>query len=64
MTIWQQLLAIAGCGFLLWWLYRGIKGNPEAFTKDSMSKSFMTMGVLALLLIGVVALAVMMLRRT
>ncbi len=63
MSVWQELLGVAACGFLIWWLYKGIKGNPGAFSKESLGKSFTTMGILALLLMGTVALAVHLLRR-
>ena len=63
MSFWQQFFAILGCGFLLWWLYRGIKNNPEAFTGQNLNKSFMTMGILALILIATISIAIMMLRR-
>ncbi len=55
-------LALLGCVFLVWILYRGIKGNQEAFSKENLNRSFMTMGVLALLLIGIVGLVLMLLR--
>lgn len=58
-----NFLAIIGIGLLLWVLYRGIRGNPQAFSKENLTKSFTTMGVLALLLIGVVGFAVVLLRQ-
>ncbi len=58
-----NFLAAIGLTLLLWVLYRGIKGNPDAFSKANLSKSTTTLGVLALLLIGVIAFAVMMLRK-
>ncbi len=57
-----QFLALIGVGFLIWMLYRGIRGNPESFSRDNLSKSFTTLGILGLLLIGVVWLAVILLR--
>lgn len=57
-----QVLGIVAAGVIIWYLYRSIKHNPDAFSKKNFSKSFSTMGVLALGLIAFVALCVLMLR--
>lgn len=62
MSIWMQLLVIAGAALVLWILYRGIKGNPQMYSRENISKSFSTMGVLALILIAFVAFCVVLLR--
>ncbi|CEK12184.1 hypothetical protein [Legionella hackeliae] len=59
-----QILGIVGAGLIVWILYRTIKGRPELFTRESFSKSFATMGLLALILIGFIAFLVFMLRHT
>jgi len=59
----MNFLSILGIALLLWMLYRGIKNNPSAFSKENLNKSFLTMGVLGLILIAVVSFAVIMLRR-
>lgn len=64
MTTLYQILGILGAVMLVWVLYRGVKNRPELFTKDNMSKSFTTMGVLALLLIGFVALLILLVKTT
>jgi hypothetical protein len=51
-----QLLALIGAAMIVWVIYRNIKGRPEQFSRENLTKSFSTMGVLALLLIGFVAL--------
>lgn len=56
-------LTICGFGFLIWMMYRTIKGNPEAFSKENLGRSFTTVGLLALILIGVVGVAVFLLRQ-
>lgn len=53
-----QLLALIGAAMIVWVIYRNIKGRPEQFSRENLTKSFSTMGVLALLLIGFVALLV------
>lgn len=58
------LFTSIGIGLLLWMLYRGVKSNPEAFSRKNLSQSFRTLGLLALLLIGAVALAVLILRHS
>ena len=55
-------LALLAGGFVVWILFRNIRTNPEAFSKSNLNQSFMTMGLLALLLIAVVGFAVIMLR--
>ncbi len=59
-----QILGLVAAGFIVWMLYRNIKGHPEQFSRDNLHKSFWSMGVLALLLIGFVALLVLLLRHT
>ena len=58
-TLIQVAVAIL-CLFFVWRIYKVLKDNPEMLSKQSMSQSFMTMGVLALILIGFVAMLVMM----
>lgn len=57
-----SFLAVLACALLTWLLYRGIKGNREAFSKENLNQSFLTMGFLALLLIGIIGIAVILLR--
>lgn len=59
-----QILALMGAGLIIYFIYKQIKGRPELYTKENMSKSFMTMGVLAIGLIGFIALLVLILRTT
>lgn len=57
-----NLLTAVGVTLLLFILYRSIKGNPQAFSKVNLSRSMMTLGILALFLIVLIAFAVMALR--
>ncbi len=59
-----QLLGLVGAGLIVWLLYRQIKGRPEQFSRQNMSKSFSSMGILALILIVFVAVLVLFLRNT
>jgi len=59
----EGILIALGIVALLWILYRGVKGNKEAFSSANLSKSLTTMGVLALILILLVAFAVLALRK-
>lgn len=59
-----QILGLIGAGLIVWILYRSIKGRPEQFSRENLSKSFSTMGVLALILILFIAFLVFMLRHT
>ncbi len=57
-----QILGLIGAGLIVWVLYRNIKGRPELFSRENLSKSFSTMGFLGLILIAFIALLVLMLR--
>lgn len=57
-----QVLAIVGAGLLVWFMYRAVKNKPNLFTREKMSQSFLTMGVLGLILIGFVALLILFVR--
>lgn len=48
--------------FFMWRIYKIIKHNPEVVSRENITKSFGTMGVLSLILIGFVAMMVLMLR--
>jgi len=62
METFYQILGLIGAGLILFLMYRMVKGRPELFTKDNLNKSFYTMGILALILIGFIAFLVLMLR--
>ena len=62
MNTLYQILAILAAVFIIWWLYKSIKGNPEAFSKQNFSKSFTTMGLLALGLIAFVYILILMVK--
>jgi hypothetical protein len=64
MQTFYEILGVLGAVMILFVLYRTIKGSPEQFSKENLSKSFFTMGVLALVLIAFVAFLVFMLRNT
>ena len=64
MNTLYQLLGIVGAGLIVWFMYRAIKGQPNQFTRENITKSFSTMGVLAIILIVFVSLLVFMVRST
>jgi len=57
-----QILGLLGAGLVIFLLYRTVKGNPELFSKENLSKSSFTMAILAIGLIGFVALLILMLK--
>ncbi len=59
-----QILGLLGAGLIIWWLYRTIKNKPEQFSREKMSKSAMTMGILAIGLIAFVSLLIFIVRAT
>ncbi|RUR06756.1 hypothetical protein [Legionella sp. km772] len=64
MQTFYQIMGIIAAGLILFLLYQTIKGRPDYFTRDNMNKSFLTMGVLALGLIGFVTLLIFLVRQT
>ena len=64
METFYQILGLAGAILIVWILYRSIKNNKDAFSKDKMSKSFYSMGILGVILIAFVAFLIFMLRAT
>lgn len=59
-----QLLGLLGAGLVIWILYRYVKANPSQLSRENLSKSFSTMGMLALILIAFVTLLVLLVRTT
>jgi hypothetical protein len=59
-----KIFAIGMSIFVIWQLFVYLRANPAALSKQNMSRSVFTLGVLALLLIGFVAVLVMLVRNT
>ena len=59
---WMKLLALIGAGFLIWFMFRAIKSNPQLYSRENISKSFSTMGILGLILIAFIAFCIFLLR--
>ena len=64
METFYQILVLIGAGLIIFIVYRAIKGNPMQFSAANLNKSALTMGVLAIILIGFIAFLVLMLRNT
>ena len=62
MNTLYQVLGLVGAALIVWVIYRSIKGRPEQFSRENLTKSFSSMGILALLLIGFVAVLVFLTR--
>ncbi len=63
MNSMYQLLALVGAGLIGWILYRTVKNKPEQFSRENLTKSFSSMGFLALVLIAFVAFLVILTRQ-
>ena len=59
---WSSLLYLLGAGLMVWIIVRMVRRTPSSFSKESLSKSAFTLGLLALMLIGVIFLCVVMLK--
>ena len=46
-----QVLGLVGAALIVWVIYRSIKGRPDQFSRENLTKSFSSMGLLALILI-------------
>ncbi|MGQ3890894.1 hypothetical protein [Legionella sp. CNM-4043-24] len=64
METFYQLLALLGAGLIVWYTYRTVKNRPDLFSRENLSKSFSTLGVLALILIVFIAILALILRNT
>ena len=62
MQTFYQIIGIIAAVVILYWLYRTIKGRPDLFSKENLNKSFLTMGVLGIGLIGFVVLLILLVR--
>lgn len=62
MNVGYQLLGLVGAGLIIWWLFRTVKHRPDQFSREKISQSVTSMGVLALILIVFVALLVFLLK--
>lgn len=61
---WHMILYALGAIGLIWFGWYFIRSNPDLFTSDSLGKSFTTVGLLALGLIGFIALLVFLLKHS
>lgn len=62
MALLIQISVAIICLFFVWRIYKVLKANPQLLSRENLTKSFSTMGILALILIGFMAMLVMMLR--
>lgn len=60
MGFFSQLGAVLIAAFIIWLLFRYVKSNPQALSKENFAKSGLTMALLALGLIGFVAFLIML----
>ena len=58
-----KLSLVAICLFMAWRTVKMIQANPGLFSKASLGKSFMTVGMLALILIAFISLMVLSIRK-
>lgn len=56
--MWTKLILVLLSAYFVWQLFRYVRANPGAFSKANLNRSFVTLGGLAILLIGFVALLV------
>ena len=59
---WQNILYIILGVAIVWYGVRMIRGNPQMFSKENLSKSFFSIGILTLGLIAFITILVYLLR--
>ena len=59
---WSALFALLGAVLIGWLTLRMIRGNPQSFSKENISKSIRTLGLLALFLILVIGAGLLFIR--
>lgn len=59
---WGKILVIIIAIGLAWLTFRTLRANPAMLSKENLSKSFSTMGLLALALLGFIGLCIYLLR--
>lgn len=64
MQTFYEIMGILGALLILFILFRTIKGRSDVFTKDNLNKSFFTMGILGVGLIGFIALLILLVRHS
>ena len=62
MEMFLQISVAILCLFIVWRIYKQLKQNPGLFSRQAISQSLTTMGVLALILIGGVAMMILLLK--
>ena len=62
MDLFLKLTVTAICCFLVYRIRGVLRSNPELLSRENLSKSFATVGMLALILIGFVYIMIMSLR--
>jgi len=62
-TLVQISVAIL-CLFIVWRIYKVIQANPELLSKENLSKSFTTIGILALILMGGITILILLVKHT
>lgn len=63
MGFFTSFILIASAVWLLFVLYKIINQQANLFSKENLNKSFTTMGILALMLIGAIGLVVILLKQ-
>lgn len=59
-----QILGIIFAVLIIFILFQTIKNRPNLFSKEYLNKSFLTMGILGIGLIGFVALLILLVRNS
>lgn len=64
MNLAIQISLLIICLFIIWRIYKVLEANPGLLSRQNLTKSFTTMGFLALILIGGVAMLVFLVKHT
>lgn len=62
MPLFEKIALLVVMALIVWFIYHTIRKVPAMFSKENISKSFYTMGILAIVLIGFIVLCIWLLR--
>jgi hypothetical protein len=64
MSSWMTVVWLIAAVLMIWLIFRMVRGNPQAFSRENLSKSVYTIGILTVILMAVIFLCVLLLRNT
>ena len=64
MQTFYQVIGILAAILILYILYQTVKNRSDLFSKENLNKSFLTMGILGIGLIGFISILILLVRHS